>query len=153
MHAKRHSILHWMLIIALAMSPLRASLAVNPGCSMHEHGSPSPSHLMENYNGHIVMNGHAGHRMMNHTGPITGAGHVVHPSTDQPTSKHHCCCCDGAKGGCSPDCGMGLHASAIMTSISSITASYQLQIVTAAADVLQTRELTPPSRPPLSFHV
>jgi hypothetical protein len=154
MHAKRHRILHWTLIIALAVLPLRNALAVNPGCGMHEHdGSSSSSNAMGDHAGHMAMNGHAGHRMMNHTGPIAGVDHMAHQGAEKPITKHHCCCCDSAKGSCSPDCSMGLHASAIMASIFAMTASYKSQIVAITAYALQTRELTPPSRPPLSLYV
>jgi hypothetical protein len=153
MQVKRHRLLHWLLIITMAMLPLRIALAVNPGCGMHEHGAPSAAHPMHNHSGQMAMNGHAGHRMMNHADPVAGIDHLSYSNADQSTTKHHCCCCDSAKSSCSPDCGMGLHASAIMTSVFSMTNSYQSRTVTVAADVLQTRELTPPSRPPLSFHV
>jgi hypothetical protein len=152
MHAKRHCFLHWVLIIALAVLPVRAALAVNPGCGMHEHASSSssPSSAMASHVEHMAMNSHAGHRMMN---PVTGVHHMAHQGAEQPLAKHHCCCCDSAKGSCSPDCGMSLHASAIITMVFAMTVSSQSLIVAITADALQTRELTPPSRPPLSLYV
>lgn len=153
MYAKRHRFLHWLLILALALLPMRAALAVNPGCGMHEHGSSSPQSMAVS-DGRMAMKGRVGNQAMNHAIPtFTSANHTQHSITDQSTTKHHCCCCDGDKAGCSSDCSMGLHAPAIISTVFSMATGYQSLTVAVAADALQTRELTPPSRPPLSLHV
>jgi len=131
MYANPPGLLHWLLVIALAVLPLRAVPAAQRHCDMD--------------GGARVMVDHSRHSagMMQHR---------VDDATHMGDHKHGCCCCHG-KASCSPECGIGLHAAAIMQSVPVLSSIYLQQRLAETSDSLHTRVLTPPSRPPLTLPV
>lgn len=128
MRVHTNRLLHWLLVISLAILPVRAVTAADMAC---EHDSEMQ-----------LMTGHGEH----HAGMMQ---HADDTAMDED-SGHDCCCCKG-EGLCSSDCGMGLHAAAIIPS-AAVTANHFLPLLLAeTSDSLHTRILTPPSRPPLGL--
>lgn len=116
--------LNWILITLLVMLPMRAVLAIDQSCQMHELGSQQSM-------GHHM---HSGHTM---------------PETDHDdaVASDDCCCCESTVS-CSYDCGMGTSASVIMQHALTVPVLNKSSFRTQVVDNLVFRELVPLSRPP-----
>jgi len=133
MRTDGHRVFNWLLVIALALMPLR-TLNAAPVCHMHAGDSQGGMHAHQASD----TDGHCMH-------PAGVMQHHAAGGADIRTHKRGCCCGHGM---CASGCGM-VHVSAIMRSAPLIEGHYLALPLTATGDSLLTRILTPPSRPPL----
>jgi len=132
---EHRKLLNYVLIILLMVAPLRGVVAAH--CDMVKMSMQE----MDVSSNTIVM--HA--PMMHDMSAMQSTG-----SVPADTSKHHCC--DDASASCSGVCDLGISFSLMLQEISySPVYKSSFNSVPFTSKIL-FRELTPPSRPPATFH-
>ena len=129
---RTHNMLNWMLIVLMAILPLRNAAAFEQvNCQMHEQSS-------------IEMSDHDMHAMH-------GMSHMD-SSGDTAAAPDDCCCCDNSMS-CNGDCGVGLGASFIVQSAITVPAISGTTCRTHINATLVLRDVSPPIRPPQNFQI
>lgn len=129
-NSKTHNILNWMLIVLMALLPLRNVMALEQvNCQMHEQSS-------------IEMTAHGMHAMHD----MSGIADV------DANEQHNCCCCDSGMS-CSGDCNLGLAVSFIMQPAITVPEIDGTTFHASINSPLALTEFSPPIRPPASLQI
>jgi hypothetical protein len=140
MRVYRNRLFLWLLVTSLALLPLRTEFAV-PVCDIHDHNS----HGVQL----DAMQGMPAH----HAHAVGMMGQTVALVSQDSTQTRACCCCDDNDTHCVSSCEMGLHATTIVHITPVLASNFQALPLVETSDILHTRTLTPPSRPPLDTRI
>lgn len=162
MRTTRPILLHWLLIVMITISPLRAVVAGGTLCNMPDTADEAMSHPTVSRTDIAHPASQPVQAGMSH---LEHAGHFVPPAglvddvdaddvdTDNmdAANNHSCCCCDSF-GACDNQCDMGMHLTLLLQHA---TAQPQ-QLAVSHSEIISYqpvfRQPTPPSRPPSFIH-
>ena len=137
MNIKHYKPLHYLLIILLMLTPLRAVMAVQSShCDMAEMDMDVTALSISMA---MPVQHHEMHDMS------SGEMSAIQVSDDQSAGNQQCCCCDSD---CASNCDMSVTASLHMQASSYSPVYINTSNTTSFNSEVLVRALTPPSRPP-----